>query len=210
MWAMLVAVGLVHWLIMITPGPNVLLVSHSAASGQRRAAFWAAIGISAAAMFWAGVAMLGVNALFAAQPGIRLGVQVAGGLYLCYLARRMWASSAPTPAGNASSTAEALPMTDGAALRMGLVTNLLNPKSAVMFSSLFAAALPSQLPIHQQAAVLVMVLCNAVLWHIFLAGAFSRPRVQAVYARQRRWLGRLASVSLGIFGARLLWISARD
>ena len=77
MWAMLVAVGLVHWLILITPGPKVLLVSHLAASGQRRAAFLAAMGISAAAVFWAMVAMLGVNALFAAQPGIRLGVQVA-------------------------------------------------------------------------------------------------------------------------------------
>ena len=77
MWAMLVAVGLVHWLILITPGPKVLLVSHLAASGQRRAAFLAAMGISAAAVFGAMVAMLGVNALFAAQPGIRLGVQVA-------------------------------------------------------------------------------------------------------------------------------------
>lgn len=214
MWTMLVAVGLVHWLIMITPGPNVLLVSHLAASGQRQAAFRAAMGISAVAMFWAMVAMLGVNALFAAQPGVRLGVQVAGGLYLCYLARRMWMSTAPIPsgeaAGDASGAGASLPITAWAGLRMGVVTNLLNPKSALMFSSLFAAALPAQLMIHEQVAVLIMVLCNAVLWHGFLAGAFSQPRVQAVYARQRRWMGRLASVCLGVFGARLLWISARD
>jgi threonine efflux protein len=214
---MLVSVGLVHWVILITPGPNVLLVSHLAASGQRKAAFWAGMGISAVAVGWAMVAMLGINALFAAQPGIRLGVQVAGGLYLCYLARRMWLSSAPTPlgktrgaAGDGPGAAAALPMTAPAALRMGLVTNLLNPKSVVMFSSLFVAALPAQLPLHQQAAVLGMVLCNAVLWHGFLAGACSHPAVQAVYARQRRWLGRLAGVCLGLFGARLLWASARD
>lgn len=210
MWAMLVAVGLVHWLIMITPGPNVLLVSHLAASGQGRAAFWAAMGISAVAVFWAMVAMLGINALFAAQPGIRIAVQLAGCLYLFYLARRMWISNVPAPAGDAPGVAGVAAMTALAALRTGVATNLLNPKSAVMFSSLFAAALPAQLPVHQQAAVLAMVLCNAALWHGFLAGAFSQPRVQAVYARQRRWLGRLASASLGVFGARLLWTSARD
>ena len=210
MWGLLVAVGVVHWMIMVTPGPNVPLVSHLAASGQRRAAFWAAMGISGIATFWVLVAMLGINALFAAQPGIRLWAQVAGGLYLFYLARRMWISTAPAPVGDASAVAAALPIPALAGLRMGIATNLLNPKSAAMFSSLFATALPAQLPADQQAAVLVMVLCNAALWHSFLAEAFSQPRVQAVHASQRRGLGRLASISLGLFGARLLWISARD
>ena len=89
----LVAAGLVHGLIMVTPGPNVSLVSHLAANGQRTAAFWVAIGISAAAVVWAMLAMPGITALFAAQPGIRLGVGLAGGLYLCYLARRLWTSA---------------------------------------------------------------------------------------------------------------------
>ena len=234
MWAMLIAVGLVHWLIMVTPGPNVLLVSHLAASGQRNAALWAAVGISAVAVLWATLAMLGINVLFSAQPEIRVAVQLAGGVYLFYLARRMWLQSREVPSGKVDSvdsvdeanemgdagnkgntgdargTAVSAPATPGAALRMGVTTNMLNPKSAVMFSSLFAAALPAQLATHQQAAVLGMVLCNALLWHGFLAGAFSHPCVQAVYARHRRWWLRLTSASLGMFGARLFWINARD
>ena len=210
MWTTLLAVGLVHWLIMVTPGPNVLLVSHLAASGQGRAAFWAALGISAVAVLWALVAMLGIKALFAAQPGVRLGVQIAGGLYLGYLALRIWLSSAPGPATLAPEAARPLAMSAGEGLRLGLVTNLLNPKSALMFSSLFAAALPTHLPGYLQVAVLFMVWFNAALWHGFLAGAFSRPGVQAVYARQRRWMGRLSSLCVGAFGARLLWVSARE
>ena len=76
------AVGLVHWMLLLIPGPNMFLVSHLAAAGQRRAAALAALGISMVACFWALLAMLGVQALFAALPGIRLAVQVAGGLYL--------------------------------------------------------------------------------------------------------------------------------
>ncbi len=204
MMGTLLAVGLVHWTLLLIPGPNTFLVSHLAAGGQRRAAVMATLGISVVACFWAVSAMHGIQALFAAMPSIRLGVQVVGGLYLLHLALRFWRSGAPQDAR--------LPAAMGAwaAWRMGFVTNLLNPKSALVFSSLFVAALPSEVPAPLQVAVLALVFCNAVVWHLFLAIVLSRPRAQAVYARQRRWLARVAALCLSGFGLRLLWVSARD
>ena len=205
----LLALGLVHWFILVTPGPNVLLVTHLGASGQRRAALMAGWGISTVAGLWAGLAMLGINALFAAMPGIRLAVQVLGGLYLCHLALKVWRSGAPVQMP-ISGEGEGAGLTPWQAYRLGLITNLLNPKSALMFSSLFVAALPAQPDGALQTALLVMVVFNAVVWHSLLALAFSHSRVQAVYARQRLSLARLAALCLGGFGLRLLVNSARD
>jgi threonine/homoserine/homoserine lactone efflux protein len=202
----LLAVGLVHWMLLLIPGPNMFLVSHLAAGGQRRAAWLASLGISMVACWWALLAMLGVQALFLAMPGIRLGVQVVGGLYLLLLALRFWQSgAAPQAAGQVTQA-----MGAWAAWRMGLITNLLNPKSAMVFSSLFVAALPAQLPVALQAAVLAMVFCNAMVWHLFLAVVLSQPRAQAAYARHRQWLARGAGACLGYFGGRLLWNTARE
>ena len=54
------------------------------------------------------------------------------------------------------------------------------------------------------AAAVLLVLFNALCWHMFLAFAFSHHRIQSVYARQRTLLGRIASVLVGAFGLRLL------
>lgn len=90
----LLTVAILHWVALITPGPNMLLVSQLAASGYRGSACIAGIGVSVVAVIWALLAILGLNALFAAHAQLRLAMQMAGGLYLCYVAFKLWRSGA--------------------------------------------------------------------------------------------------------------------
>jgi threonine efflux protein len=83
MLSTLLTVALLHWAALVTPGVNFFVLSQLAASGQRRSACYAALGISVVAVTWAILAVLGVNALFMAHPQVRLAMQVAGGIYLC-------------------------------------------------------------------------------------------------------------------------------
>lgn len=202
---MLGAIFVLQWLILLTPGPNVLLVSLLAASGQRRAAFAAGFGITAVALLWALLALVGVQALFVALPSLRTGVQILGGLYLCRMGWRMWRAGGP---GN--GPAQAVGLGTWPAFRVGVITNLLNPKSALFYSSVFAAALPVHATVIEQSAVLALVGGNALIWHSALAGALSHPAAQAAYARQQRRLNRVAGVCFGLFGARLLVQGTRE
>ena len=194
----LLAVSLLHWITLITPGANVLVVSQLAAAGHRRAACFAAAGVTVVALLWSLLAVLGVNAIFAAHPSLRLALQFAGGLYLCYVAVRLFKSDA----GVGSSYAQ--PLGDLAAFRVGFLTNIMNPKSALFFGSVFATALPSQPSTVLLCLVIALVFANALCWHLFLALAFSHQRVQATYARHRSRLSRVAGALVGAFGLRLL------
>ena len=198
MLATLLSIALLHWVVLVTPGANVLVVSSLAAGGARRSACFAALGVTAVAGIWSALAALGVHAVFSAHPSLRLALQVAGGLYLVYVAIRLWRSGVP------GGGAGALAMSPFAAFRLGFLTNIMNPKSALFFGSVFATALPAQPAGALLAAAVALVLCNALAWHLFLAFAFSRPRVQAAYARRRAGLGRVAAVLVGAFGARLV------
>jgi threonine/homoserine/homoserine lactone efflux protein len=71
----------------------VLLVSHLAAAERQRSAVFAALGITVGALIWSTLAVLGVNAVFTAVPALRLALQIAGGLYLLYVATRLWRAS---------------------------------------------------------------------------------------------------------------------
>lgn len=194
----LIAIALLHWVVLVTPGANVLVVSQLAASGQRKAACFAAVGVSVVALLWSVLALAGIHAVFAAQPRLRMALQVAGGLYLIYVAIRLWRSNqGPAQAGCSNMTA-----TGG--FRLGFVTNILNPKSALFFGSVFATLLPASPSWALLIAAVLLVLVNALAWHLLLAVVFSKPAVTAAYARYRGLLGRMASVMVGAFGLRLL------
>ena len=198
MLSTLLAVALLHWVVLVTPGANFLVVSSLAANGSRTAACFAALGVTVVAAIWSALAVLGVNAIFVAHPYFRSALQIAGGLYLLYVAVGLWR------AGGSAGQAQGLQLSPLAAFRLGFLTNIMNPKSALFFGSVFATALPVEPSSALLAAVVALVLFNALCWHIFLAVAFSHHPVQAAYARQRSELSRIASALVGAFGLRLL------
>lgn len=206
MLSTLMTVWFLHVAAMISPGANVLLVSQLAAGDRTRSAAFAALGVTLGAGAWATFAVLGINAVFQAWPGFRLALQIAGGLYLLYVASRLWRARGPELNGRASSVSRV------AAFRLGLLTNITNPKSALFFGSVFAASFPAAPSVLLQVCAVVMIVVNALCWHTLLAYLFSRPRVRAAYARTRMTANRVASVAVGALGMGLLaatWREAR-
>ncbi|WP_331763247.1 LysE family translocator (plasmid) [Streptomyces sp. NBC_01590] len=122
-----VALGMV-----LTPGPNmVYLVSRSIAQG-RRAGIISLGGVALGFMVYLLAANLGLSVVFIAVPELYFAVKLAGAAYLAYLA---W--NALKPGGVSVFTPQDVPHDSPRKLfMMGLMTNLLNPKIAVMYLSL--------------------------------------------------------------------------
>lgn len=200
-------IWLLHVAALATPGANVLLVSHLAASGGRRGASWAALGVALGAVLWATAAVLGVGVLFAAFPRLRLVLQVAGAAYLILVAWRLWQARADASEAGEAHARASTPMS---ALRAGLLTNLSNPKAALFFGSVFSAALPASPSAAVLGAVVALVFVNALAWHGLLAFVFSRRVVRDGYAMQRGVMSRVAGALVGAVGMSLLLASVRE
>ena len=123
----LVALGMV-----LTPGPNMIyLVSRSIAQGPK-AGLISLAGVAVGFIFYVGCAAFGITALLMAVPYAYDALRYAGALYLLYMA---W--QAVRPGGRSPFQVRELPRSSPRTLfTMGLVTNLLNPKIAVMYVSL--------------------------------------------------------------------------
>ncbi len=204
MLSTLLTVWILHVAAMMSPGANVLLVSQLAASDRARSAVFAALGVTAGAAIWATCAVLGINAVFVAFPGLRLALQIAGGVYLLYVASRLWRSSGPALDGRTASIPRLV------SFRLGFLTNITNPKSALFFGSVFATSFPAAPSPILQASAVAMVVLNALCWHTLLAYLFSRERVRAAYSRTRGIANRIASVAVGALGLGLLVASLRE
>ncbi|GGN52983.1 lysine transporter LysE [Streptomyces kronopolitis] len=122
-----VALGMV-----LTPGPNMIyLVSRSITQG-RRAGIVSLGGVAVGFMIYLVAANLGLSVIFIAVPELYAAIKLAGAAYLLWLA---W--KALKPGGVSVFTPEDVPHDSPRRLfMMGLMTNLLNPKIAVMYLSL--------------------------------------------------------------------------
>lgn len=130
--ANLVAFAVIALGMVLTLGPNMIyLVSRSLCQG-RAAGFVSLAGVAAGFLVYMLCAALGISALVLAVPYAYDALRLAGALYLLWLA---W--QAVRPGGRSVFHVRDLPVDSPRRLfAMGLVTNLLNPKIAVMYLSL--------------------------------------------------------------------------
>ncbi|MGW3143959.1 LysE family translocator [Streptomyces sp. NPDC001177] len=118
--------------MVLTPGPNMIyLVSRSITQG-RRAGIISLGGVALGFLVYLLAANLGLAVVFVAVPELYLTVKLAGAAYLGFLA---W--SALKPGGISVFAPQDVPHDPPRRLfTMGLMTNLLNPKVAIMYVSL--------------------------------------------------------------------------
>jgi threonine/homoserine/homoserine lactone efflux protein len=175
----LVALGMV-----LTPGPNMIyLVSRSISQG-RGAAFLSLVGVGVGFFFYMFAAALGITSLLLAVPYAYDALRLAGALYLLYLA---WQTLRP---GGRSPFHVRNLAPDGPRklVLMGLLTNILNPKVAVIYLSLLPQFIhPEQGDVLTQAVALgftqiaISLSVNSVL--IVVAGSLA-----ALLATRPTWL----------------------
>ncbi|MCG8710015.1 LysE family translocator [Brenneria sp. 4F2] len=130
--ANLVAFALIALGLVLTPGPNMIyLISRSICQG-RIAGLISLAGVAVGFIFYMLCAAFGITALVMAVPYAYDSIRFAGAIYLLWLA---W--QAIRPGGRAVFQVRSLSKDSPRKLfLMGLFTNLLNPKAAVLYLSL--------------------------------------------------------------------------
>jgi len=193
----LVALGMV-----LTPGPNMIyLISRSIGQGWR-AGMVSLGGTLVGFLVYMTMANVGLAAVFLLVPWLYTAVKVAGAAYLLYLA---WKTL--KPGGLSLFETRDLPRDSRSKLfRMGLVTNLLNPKAAIMYLALIPQFVtPSAGNVMLQGFILggiqitVSMLVNAAI--VVAAGGIavflqSRP----TWVTWQRWI---TGTLLGAVGVKL-------
>jgi threonine/homoserine/homoserine lactone efflux protein len=204
MLSILFTIWLFHLTATITPGANTFLVMQLAASGHRPNALSAALGVAVGSALWASLAVLGVSIIFTVFPVLRIALQIVGGLYLLYLASRLWASGSLHAAVGTKS------VSNWGAFRLGLLTNFTNPKAALFFGSIFSACFPSLPSPLLLVSAVTLVFFNAWGWYSSVAYLFSWRAIRNVYLRHFAIAGKFTGVVLGAMGLRLLLASLRE
>lgn len=191
---------------VVSPGPSFVMVARTAVAQGRRQGLAAALGMGLGGALFAVLALAGLQALLASVPPLFVALKLAGGAYLVYLGWRIWrGASEPLAIDDAAAQDSG----SRRAFWLGLATQVSNPKTAVIYTSVFAAFLPAQHSMMFNTATVLAVFLVETGWYAIVAWALSATGPRAAYLGGKVWLDRLAGGVMALLGLRLLLTAHR-
>ena len=194
-----IAVITITILAVISPGPDFAMVTRNSLMLSRRAGVLTALGIGLGVLIHVTYTLIGVGVLIQQSIWLFNLIKLAGAAYLIYLGIRMLRTQ---PGGPLSSRTLA-PLSDAAALRVGFLTNALNPKTTVFIVSLFMQVVRPDTPLATQIAYGAFISFAHMVWFSLVALCFSSGAVRDRLLAVRHWIDRVFGGLLVGFGILL-------
>ncbi len=191
--------------LAITPGPGIFYVLARTLAGGRREGIQSSLGTFFGGLFHVFAAALGVSAILAASAVAFHTVKYAGAAYLVWLGIRMIRTrNAEMPTQTAAQAQGSFPQ---GSFRQGILTEALNPKTALFFLSFipqFIAAGRGHVFLQFIALGAISVFLNTIadLVVVFMAAPLERKLKSSVRFRGRqRVVSGLGMIGLGAYVA---------
>lgn len=185
----------------ISPGPSFVVVSRIAISRSRLDGLAAAFGMGAGGVVFAVLALAGLTALLSQFEWLYILLKVAGGAYLVYIAVNIWRSAGQPLEVSDAANGNRAPMRS---FTTALLTQLSNPKTIIVYASIFAALLPRTMPPGLIVALPLGVFVVEAGWYSIVAFAFSARHPRRLYLAAKSWIDRAAGAVMGGLGLRLI------
>lgn len=186
----------------MSPGPSFVHVVRISVSKSRQHGLFTALGTGTGAAILGLLAVMGLQAVLLAVPSAYLILKIGGGLYLLWLAYKILKhAKEPVDVDQADKPM----MSYAQAYRLGLLTQLSNPKTAVVLASIFTALLPKEIPTYYYVVLPVVCFVIDAGWYTLVTLLFSLAKPRALYLKTKTIIDRLAGGVITILGLKLIF-----
>ena len=199
----LAGIALALLFVAMSPGPAFIVVSQQAVTRSRDAGVIAALGVSVGSVVWVMLVIFGIAFVLEQAAWLYVVLRLIGGAYLVYLGVQLWRGARKPMTEEPCD--EGMGHTLWRTFWRAILIQLLNPKAAVFFGSVFLTMLSPDAPAWVQGVALGMVFVIEFGWYLVVATTSSSKPARRVYARAKIWIERVAGAWLALFGLKLAW-----
>jgi RhtB (resistance to homoserine/threonine) family protein len=192
----------VTFLVMISPGPDMVLVLRNTFVSGRRAGLQTSMGILSGNLVHITYCVLGIGLLISQSIVAFSALKYAGAAYLIYLGIMSFRSGAKT-----------LDTRDIESRRpnstwfvQGFVNNLLNPKGTLFYLGVFTMVITPETPAGAMVLLIFsMMLVSASFW-LFFVYTLDRPTIREFIERSQQTVNRIFGGLLVLLGMRVAFM----
>lgn len=198
----------VHFMALLSPGPDVALVVQNATRYGRRTGVFIALGLSCGIVIHSLLSLTGISYLVHQQPALFAMVQLAGGGYLFYLGlsalKSIYTTWRSPQAVGVNNERYKLIENQRQAFSRGFITNIFNPKALVFFISLMSSLVPVGMSFSGKGIALLILWGLSFMWFSSLAWMLSTARLQKRLQSLTVYIDAVCGIIFTLIGGLIL------
>ena len=174
--ALFFTVALAHLLAVMSPGPDLAMVTRQTLSYGRSTGIWTALGIGSGISFHVAWSMFGMGWVIERFPALLDALRYGGALFLIYMGSKAVRAQPSDAAAPSSERAE--PGSSAHHFGIGMLTNVLNPKALLFFMALCSAVITGATPVWLRLALGIWMALSTAAWFSLVSVTLSHSRVR--------------------------------
>ena len=203
-FGLITAIGLIHLVALVSPGPDFVVACRNSLLYSRTIGIYTAVGFGFGICVHISYAVFGLSWLIANNELIFTVIQYLGAFYLMLIGIQSLRSF-QSQIGQETATASSR-ISPFRAVRIGFITNVLNPKATLFFLSLFSTMLNPTVGELTLVVIAVLLVVTTILWFSLVALLISHPRFTTTLKRYEKTIQQFFGVLLiGIGGIILIF-----
>lgn len=201
----ILAVVVIHMLAVSSPGPDFFLEIKNTLQYSRKIGIYTGLGFTLGNIFHISYSIFGVQYI-ENNPWLMNVVQVLGAIYLIFIGlQAIGIIKAKLKVEKSKSQEEQKQeISNFEAIKMGIITNLLNAKAALYFISIFTVVIPTDSPKSLSFTIGLLMLVITFIWFSLVAYFFTKPKIRSIYLKQERLINIILGSVLVFFGIKLI------
>lgn len=189
-----------HLLAVVSPGPDFFMVVRNSITYSRSAGIYTAIGLGIGIAVHVTYSLAGIALIISQSIILFSTIKYIGALYLIYIGIQSIRSKENTM--NIQITKNVDTLNPVNAIKMGFLTNVLNPKATMFFLSLFTMVISPETPTVVLIIISSALVLNTIAWFSIVAVIISNTKVQNMYKQSQYVINT-------IFGALLMGLGIK-
>ena len=197
---------IIHLMAVMSPGPDFFMAIRNSLIYSRKTGVYTAIGFGIGIGVHIIYCSVGLALIISKSILAFNIIKFLGAGYLIFIGIQSILSKSSHQ--QMKETVDKKDISPLKAIRIGFLTNVLNPKATLFFLSLFTFVIGPSTPNYILALLGLTMMINTTLWFSLVAVFFTQQRIQKTFYRFQKIFNRIFGGVLILIGLKLLFANS--
>ncbi len=204
-YAQLLTITIIQLVAIMSPGPDFAIICRNSLVYSRRTGIYSALGISLGILVHVTYTLVGIGLIISKSIVLFSAFKLLGAAYLIYIGYK---SLKAKPSQEISTLKSKQDLSRLQAIKIGFITNILNPKVTLFFFSLFTQVISPTTPTSLRALYGLQMFVFTLGWFTLLAWTISHPIIKNRFLSVSHYVEKTMGVILIGLGIKVALESA--